>query len=226
MRSDDYERLAVLFSHPGAEYLADVERAIRHFDVSRPAVASALRDFQRRLPQDDPLALEELYTRTFDVQPITSLEIGYTLFGEDYKRGALLAGLSREHTQAENDCGFELADHLGNVLRLLPKIEDTEIRQELVHVMVAPAVREMVREFEPERMKKKEKLYKKHHKTLIESAPHEVRIAFRHALEATLAVLQADFGVEATEPERPDSKFVAAIGAELGIEDSGRSAAR
>ena len=68
----------------------------------------------------------ELYLRTFDVQAITTLDIGYVLFGEDYKRGALLAGLSAEHKKVSNDCGIELADHLPNVLRLLPKMEAGE----------------------------------------------------------------------------------------------------
>ncbi|HSE32303.1 MAG TPA: hypothetical protein VLA93_12100, partial [Pyrinomonadaceae bacterium] len=37
--------------------------------------------------------LQELYTRTFDLNPACALEIGYHLFGENYKRGEFLANL-------------------------------------------------------------------------------------------------------------------------------------
>ena len=46
---------------------------------------------------------EEIYTRTFDVQAITTLDVGYVLFGDDYKRGELLVNLNNEHTKAGND---------------------------------------------------------------------------------------------------------------------------
>ena len=63
--------------------------------------------------------LEELYTRTFDINPVCSLEVGWHLFGEDYNRGAFLVrmrGLLREHGIEE---GAELPDHLESVLRVL-----------------------------------------------------------------------------------------------------------
>ena len=72
------------------------------------------------------LDLQELHTRTFDVQALTTLGTGYVLFGDDYKRGALLSNLNREHNDAQNDCRGELADHLPNVLRLIPKLKDQE----------------------------------------------------------------------------------------------------
>ena len=46
-------------------------------------------------------------------QVLATLDIGYVLFGDDYKRGELLANLNQEHRKANNDCGTELADHLG-----------------------------------------------------------------------------------------------------------------
>ena len=185
---------------------------------SYPRAAPRLEDFQRLLPKGHLVALRELHTRTFDVQAITSLDIGYTLFGEDYKRGALLANLSREHTRAGNDCGAELADHLPNVLRLLPKLTDLALQEEFVRVLLAPALREMIREFEPARLAKKEELYKKHHKTIIEAAAGETRTVYRHALEAVLEVLREDFALKVSLPIAQESKFVGSVGTEMGIE--------
>jgi nitrate reductase assembly molybdenum cofactor insertion protein NarJ len=218
MRSAKYEALAALFVHPGPSFEADVARAIALCSDAYPQAARALREFERVLPKNDLLALQELHTRTFDVQPITSLDIGYTLFGEDYKRGALLANLSNEHTRAKNDCGAELGDHLPNVLRLLPKLTDVALCEEFVRVLLGPALREMICEFGPERLAKKEELYKKHHKTIIETGLGETRTAYRHALEALLDVLQKDFALKVGLAVDQESKFVVSVGAEMGIE--------
>lgn len=216
-----YDVLACLFAHPGPEFDADVSRAITLHAERYPRAARSLEEFQRLVPKGDLVALRELHTRTFDVQAITSLDIGYTLFGEDYKRGALLANLSNEHTRAGNDCGAELGDHLTNVLRLLPKLEDAALREELVRVLLAPALQEMIREFEPARLAKKEELYKKHHKTIIEVAAGELRTAYRHALDAVLEVLRVDFSLKVSLPIDQESKFVGSVGTEMGIESCG-----
>ena len=216
-----YDALAPVFAHPGPSFEAHVTSAVALTAERYPAAGRALQELRRLLPMGDQLALQELYIRTFDVQAITSLDIGYTLFGEDYKRGALLANLCREHQGAGNDCGTELADHLTNVLRLLPRLADEALREELVRVLVAPAVREMIREFEPARMAKKEDLYKKHHKTIIEAADGEARTAYRHALEALYHVLQQDFALKVSLPIDQESKFVDSVGREMGIESCG-----
>ncbi|MBI4509913.1 MAG: hypothetical protein HY698_09780 [Deltaproteobacteria bacterium] len=221
MTAMHYEVLARLLAYPGPEFEAEVEHAVQHFSALCPRAAQALGEFQALMPKGDLVALRELYTRTFDVQAITSLDIGYTLFGEDYKRGALLANLSGEHARCGNECGVDLADHLTNVLRLLPKMTDAALREELVSVLVAPALQEMIREFEPARLVKKEALYKKHHKTIIESASGEARTAYRHALEAVLEVLRKEFVLKISLPIDQESRFAGSIGAELGIEDSG-----
>ena len=224
MPTEHYDVLASLFAHPGLEFEADVTRAIVLHSELYARAAQRLEEFKRLLPRGDLVVLRELHTRTFDVQAITSLDIGYTLFGEDYKRGALLANLSGEHTRAGNDCGAELGDHLTNVLRLLPKLADVALREEFVRVLLAPALQEMIREFEPARLAKKEELYKKHHRTIIEAAAGETRTVYRHALEALYEVLRADFALMVSLPIDQKSKFVGSIGTEMGIESCGACA--
>ncbi|MCC6747956.1 MAG: hypothetical protein IT371_09880 [Deltaproteobacteria bacterium] len=219
MSTTHYDLLSRLVAYPGPELRAEVAHAVVALSESYPRAAQKLEHFLQLLPADDLLALRELHTRTFDVQPITSLDIGYTLFGEDYKRGALLANLSSEHTRVGNDCGTELADHLTNVLRLLPKLIDASLREELVRVLLGPALEEMIREFDPTRLAKKEALYKKHHKTLIEAAAGETRVAYRHLLEAIFEVLRQDFSLKTTLPREQESSFAKAVSTELGIED-------
>ena len=69
----------------------------------------------------------EIHTRSFEVQSITTLDVGYVAFGDDYKRGELLVNLNREHEAVGVDCGSELPDHLPNVLRLMARWQDPEL---------------------------------------------------------------------------------------------------
>ncbi|MEZ5424122.1 MAG: hypothetical protein R2682_13660 [Pyrinomonadaceae bacterium] len=81
--------------------------------------------------------LQELYAQSFDLNPNCALEIGYHLFGEDYKRGAFLANL--RETQGELELGQEqqLPDYLPVLLRLLVHLKDDELRGSLAgHCMV------------------------------------------------------------------------------------------
>jgi nitrate reductase assembly molybdenum cofactor insertion protein NarJ len=215
-----YDRLAELVAHPAAGFDELVANTCDELRPHYPEAAAALEQFRALVPAGDPVAQAELHTRTFDVQAVTALDIGYVLFGEDYKRGALLANLSAEHKKAGTPCGLELGDHLTNVLRLLPKMGDDALKQEFVDVLFAPALREMLRDFEPARIAKKEELYKKHLKTLIEHAPDERRLAYRHVLEAIYEVLRADFTLKVSLPLDKDSSYERSVGAELRIEGS------
>ena len=105
---------------------------------------SLLADFLR-YPEGDS-EMEELYTRTFDIQALCCLEVGYILFGEDYKRGQLLVKLLSLHRDHDNFCGTDLADHLTNILTLLPKL-DPEEAKEFVGRLVLPAVEKMTESF-------------------------------------------------------------------------------
>jgi len=93
------------------------------------------------------LQQQEYYMKTFDIQAVCHLDIGYMLFGEDYKRAQLLVNLQSEHTAAGVDCGSELGDHLPNVLTLLAKTSDPDFTEELGFIITTPAVRFMLTKF-------------------------------------------------------------------------------
>lgn len=126
---------------------------------------SKLLELKKIIAQDYPAALDlisifienqnsksldekrEYYIKTFDVQASCYLDIGYILFGEDYKRGEFLVKLAKEHKTAENDCGSELADHLPNLLNLLDKTKDKQFAEELAYCLMIPAINEMLKTF-------------------------------------------------------------------------------
>ena len=223
-----YILLADLFDYPGQDYRDKVLRALTAVREVCPAAADRLRRFHDLLPfhdRDEPLkVMQELYPRSFDVQAITTLDLGYVLFGDDYKRGELLVNLSREHKVIANDCGGELGDHLPNVLRLIgiSETESREMVEDLVSLIVAPALRQMIREFAPDRFEEKDRLYRRHHRTLIEKSEARAGI-YGLALEALYSVLESDFTIVAWAPtgDAP-ADFLESIKRELAIEEEER----
>ncbi len=212
-----YTLLADLFSYPEADIRDRVERVQVFLTRTYPAAGEILEGFPAVFSRTRLIELQELYIRSFDVQAITTLDIGYILFGDDYKRGAMLVNLNREHEQVGNPCNNELADHLPNVMRLIPLLEDEEFRAELVDRLLAPALRKIIAEFDPGKIEQKEKVYRKHHKTLIDS-PGESRIVYRLPLMALYNVIQKDFHVtREIEPEQ-SSDFLKGIGTEIELE--------
>lgn len=220
-----YAALAGLFDFPGPDYHAQA-RALRDRVVAAgyAEAAAELRLFVDVIP-DSANALQELYTRTFEVQSLTTLGIGYVLFGDDYKRGDLLANLNREHTLVSNDCQGELADHLPNVLRLIPLLTDEELRGELVMELLLPALSLMIREFDAERVGKKNANYQKHYKTLIEIPAGTDGTIFCRAFKAVLMIVSHDF--DAIPPSAAElgarhkgSDFLGMLEKELEIEST------
>ncbi len=83
--------------------------------------------------------LEEMYTRTFDLNPSCTLELGWHLFGETYKRGSFLANLRETLRAHEVSEGVGLPDNLPTLLRLLPKLRHDDA-QDLVRDCILPAM--------------------------------------------------------------------------------------
>ena len=189
-----YSKLAELLDFPGPGFAARGQVLADFLRQDYPEAALEVELFLHAIPQRT-LDLQELHTRTFEVQALTTLGTGYVLFGDDYKRGALLSNLNREHNDADNDCRGELADHLPNVLRLMPKLKDQNVLEELVEQILVPALMLMIREFDPAKIAKKNANYRKHYKTLIDPASGCDSTIYCLTLKAVLKVLAQDFQV-------------------------------
>ncbi len=212
-----YTKLADLLRYPGRQTLREAAAAYDAIADRYPEAAVALEPFIEFLTSHGLTIREELFTRSFDVQAITTLDIGYVLFGDDYKRGEVLVHLNREHRAVGNDCRNELADHLPAVLCLLPKMEDVDLRAELVEKMIIPALEKILAEFNPDRIDSKQKVYLKHHRTIIERSEH-YGLLYRKPLEAIMLVLRQDFGVPETPEKELSSEFLSNIGTEMTLE--------
>jgi nitrate reductase delta subunit len=127
--------LADLLEYPSANW---------HQAAASRAHGDGFARFQQRVENLSLSDLQEIYTRTFDLNPVCALEIGYHLFGENYKRGEFLANLRQ--TEAPFDLGQEkqLPDYLPVLLRLLTKLEDEELRIALIVECMIPAIEKMI----------------------------------------------------------------------------------
>lgn len=192
-RYEIYGLLSQLFEYPQDEdYSNSIISIYEKLKSELPEVAESMKMFIDFVNETSVSGMQELYMRSFDVQAITTLDIGYVLFGEDYKRGQLLVNLNKEHREANNVCNSELADNLSNVLNLLAKMTNAKMRDDIASKLVIPAVAKMSSEFSPQRIEKKDELYKKHLKTVIEfSATY--RDVYKDPLETLLLFLKRDF---------------------------------
>ena len=135
-----YELLAGLLEYPHEDWPTQTERA-------RAAANSALGEFIVAVESLSVIGLQELYTRTFDLNPSCALEVGYHVFGENYKRGEFLAHLRETEAPFALGQDQQLPDYLPVLLRLLVKLEDEELRGSLIVECLIPAIEKMLASF-------------------------------------------------------------------------------
>lgn len=212
-----YETFASFLSYPNEETLIKVEAAQEFLNHNYPDAAQRMTEFTEFARIVPLWKWEEIYTRTFDVQAITTLDVGYVLFGDDYKRGELLVNLSKEHTKAGNDCETELADHLPNLLRLLNNVTDKDFKDDLIYLIIKPALKKIIAEFDSRNIEKKNKVYEKHHRTLIQFENNYATV-YQALLQTLLLVLNQDF-TDDRKAAADDSKFTTKFANEMEIPD-------
>ncbi|MDE2026929.1 MAG: hypothetical protein KGJ11_00130 [Candidatus Omnitrophica bacterium] len=213
-----YELSADLFRYPDRSFYKNVAELLTLLKEKYPSAGQALQIFFDHIIDKELKCMEELYTRSFEIQAITTLDVGYVLFGDDYKRGEILSNLAREHETAQNDCGIQLADHLPNLLCLMARSKDGGFIKDLVEEILSPALKSMIDEFEPQRIAQKNELYKKHYKTLIETSTSDAFV-YQHALKALFFVLKQDFEIQEDSLKRyaPDN-FLSSLNTEMSVE--------
>jgi len=113
--------VSLLLQYPEAgllDSLASLEGAVS--EIADPGRKTSCADFLRHLKNTPLLRLQESYSATFDLNPSTSLDLGYHRWGDGKERGGALARLVSLYLEA----GYEvvdrvLPDHLPLVLEFL-----------------------------------------------------------------------------------------------------------
>lgn len=213
----DYHKIAGLFVFPQKDdYVDNVKDIQKYLNKVLPEVGEFLQPFTNVISTVTKYELEDLYLRTFEVQSITTLDIGYVMFGDDYKRGELLVNLNKEHQTYNINCEGELADNLSNVLKLINVLEDTVLLNDLINKLIGPALTRMIKGFGDNQLQAKEKVYLKHHKTLLDK--HESFTIYKHALFALYKALDHDFNIKIQEQPQRSGGFLSSIKQEITLE--------
>ena len=125
-------RLASLLRYPDAP--------LTRLPGDAPEVAEFFDEIERVAPE----GMEELYTRTFDLNPVATLEVGWHLWGEQYERGRFLADLRALQASIGVPMSSELPDHLTVLLETLAAMDDP---QRLAQ-QIAPALEKIAQPLE------------------------------------------------------------------------------
>ncbi len=144
-----YEALAALLEYPGAG-LPALESCVETLDGDAAEVLEAFVSAVRERTQGE---MEELYTRTFDLQPDSCLYVGHQLFGEDWRRGMFMARLKHRYEESGFAAITEVPDYLPAVLRFVAggtdRVETAELLQDCVVPVAAKLLRRLERESNP-----------------------------------------------------------------------------
>jgi nitrate reductase assembly molybdenum cofactor insertion protein NarJ len=141
------EKLGELLRYPDQQYARHLQEAV---NVAEGECRAELERFENRTSGLSLGELQELYTQTFDLSPLCSLEVGWQLYGEDYARGSFLVYMRSQLSEYGTDEREELPDHLSHVLpsiARMPRDKSDELREGAA----LPAIEKMLQAFEGKR---------------------------------------------------------------------------
>lgn len=135
--------LADLLSYPHEGVADKARHCATLLREQAPEAAAELDEFAARAAGESVGRLGEIYTATFDLQPTCYPYVGYQLFGESYKRAALMIKLQEEYAKRGFAVKGELPDHVAVVLRFLSGPVEEELRLALVEECLLPTLEKM-----------------------------------------------------------------------------------
>jgi nitrate reductase molybdenum cofactor assembly chaperone NarJ/NarW len=138
--AETYDALARLLTYPDCDYRCQLALSI---GLATPPAGSEVVRFATAIGELSTEQLQELFTQTFDLNPLCSLELGWHLFGENYERGLLLVRMRQELRRAGVAETTELPDHLTHALLLLGRLEH-ERAADFAAAIVLPALMKML----------------------------------------------------------------------------------
>lgn len=109
--------LAEAFRYPSSDRLERLETWT--LEMPPGPVKNALAGFLGKVLDLSLGEWEELYTRTWDLNPLAVPYVGFQLWGEDYRRGNFMARLRSAYRETGVELDGELPDHLVPVLQYL-----------------------------------------------------------------------------------------------------------
>ncbi|HAI69059.1 MAG TPA: nitrate reductase molybdenum cofactor assembly chaperone [Gammaproteobacteria bacterium] len=139
-----YRCLSSLLDYPTLEIAEQTRECIDILKTAYPQSVEQMTRFLSFLEETPSGRLEEIYTATFDINPACHIFAGHILFGESFKRGAFMAGLTDEYQNHAFDTSKELADHIPLLLKFIGTLEqDDALTKELLSDCLIPVFQKM-----------------------------------------------------------------------------------
>lgn len=143
------DRIGPLLVYPRGDFGERVECCRAVLPIGDDEADPLLDGFVRQIQSLSLEKVQELYTHTFDLNPVCALEVGWQLHGEDYSRGEFLVDMRKKLRFYRIPESRELPDHLSCVLSLLNRLDPEEARN-FQEVSLRPALKKMLAGFSDE----------------------------------------------------------------------------
>ena len=141
------EALGAILAYPSDGYRVKVSDCRRRVAAADQEAASAVGAFDDVIANLTDSELEELYTRTFDLNPVCALEVGWHIYGEQYRRGRFMVQARDLLRRTGIEERGELPDHLMSLLPAVARL-DTKDAALFAGTYLVPAVDKMRAGFE------------------------------------------------------------------------------
>lgn len=146
MRNPDdklYDSLGRLFEYPNKEYSSSVNQCVETLRKANSPGLRSIERFHKFVQKTSTNDLQELFTRTFEINPLCALEVGWQLFGERYERGTFIVKMRQTLRDLDLQESNELPDHLTHILQTLGRLQDEE-SSDFASLFVLPALDKMI----------------------------------------------------------------------------------
>ncbi len=137
-----YDSLGTLLQYPQDGFHESLQTCIEEMQLANSDGDMYLKKFVSAIEGKDVEELEELFTRTFDINTKCALEVGWQLYAENYERGAFIVHMRQTLRRFDIAETSELPDHLSQVLRALGRMGKSEA-DSFAQGYVAPAMKKM-----------------------------------------------------------------------------------
>ncbi len=144
--TEKFVLLSELLKYPNDDLRQRVSDCRKHLHAATPEAAAAVMRFFRHSEETDLAEMQEMYTRTFEINPVCALEVGWQLFGERYERGTFIVKMRQTLRELDLPESTELPDHLTHVLPVLDRLPNAEAA-DFAGLFVVPAMEKMISGF-------------------------------------------------------------------------------
>lgn len=145
-----FDSFAALLEYPSSDFGEETQRCLELMRSINPEAAELCEKFANAIEGYSPQRMQELFTTTFDMQPVCYPYVGFHLYGESYKRGAFMAQLNEAYHALGYSAEQELPDNLSVILRFIGFDSEnrySEFAQALLSDGVLPALEKMLKVF-------------------------------------------------------------------------------